>query len=242
MERLFEKVSTFLMCRQMERLFAGVGSNTLVIMASTRRNLDAVAAVAQMREIWVTAGPLTTTVLASRGVTDCLLSPAGISRRNRGCDQLDRPVVSFPDQVLGDGPSFCCIECGSEKILFSFLEALLVRRHRPTVVSMRHGNRFVCQPEFVDYSAALDGDNKQLLSVLLASVTAEISVPSHDWLAAPYLPFKRLGGLDFVLRESAKDITTLLRCAMTLPETDTVAIDRVLESLKTLRTGRRDHE
>jgi len=231
-------LAILLASRRLRRALDEAGPNTLLVLASTRRNLDVALTLARHRPIWVTEGPVTATAFSREGMKDRLLSPARIARLNREARQLARPVVSFPDQVVGDGPSFCTLDCAGEPLSFSLLEALLVRRHRPAVLTLAPIGGLSARPLPVVYDGALGDDDQALLDCLLAPVKATIAQPPADWLAASCLPMKRAGGLDFALREAAKDIVALLRCSLEFTDTDPGVVRQALNTLHPVCMGR----
>jgi hypothetical protein len=210
------------------------GSNTLLIMPSTRRAIALAARIARSTPCWITTGPVTQSEFSRRGLQDCLRTPAQIERLNRSAAGLQQLVISFPDQIVGSGPSFHPLPLGGAPLMFSLLEVLLVRRHRPTVYSFHRSRAGFHSLTRLVYADVIDDDDA-LFAELHRAVALEISAPARDWLASECVEMKRPGGVDFAVNEALKDIESLLRTSLEIEETNRAA---VIELLRALRLSR----
>lgn len=184
----------------------------LILLPATHRAARFAADLCRARPCWVTRGRIFEAVDASEPLNACLRSPLEIMRLCAAGSVLSRPVLTVPEQVVGNGPSFRQIEFLGRPRFFSTLECLLAARHRPPLLSARSvfGRRGYAL-RHVDYVGSLDGTLDDLLRHLLQPIEAETRLNAPDWVAAACLAAKTEQGFRSSLREECRDLEAVLR-------------------------------
>ena len=194
------------------------GVNRLLILPATVGALELARALCQRQACRVTAGPVTAEPRWQ--LAPCLRTPAEIVREFAGERRLNALVISFPDQIAGEGESFVTLRFLGMDRRFSLLEAVLALRHQPQVYQYRSRRplgayRLLEVPYAHAFSAA---DHRtapvHLLRTLLAGLEAELASPPRDWLAAPIFALKSPITFEFRVREELKEVEALLRLAV----------------------------
>jgi hypothetical protein len=189
--------------------------NTLVILPSTRAALQLARRLCDFRTGRVTAGPITCN--PAWRLSSHTQAPQDIALACADFAELQCPVVSFPDQLIGHGASFCPVPFLGSNHWFSAIEATLAMRHRPRVYAMRSrvgsGGFALTQIEYDDLldSKGRTRSLRELISRLLGPLEQELLRPPRDWLAARCLTQKSEAGVRSRLREDLKEIECLLR-------------------------------
>jgi hypothetical protein len=199
------------------RRVRNAGSNLLLILPSTIGALHLARALCA-RDAWrITTG--TVVGQARWGLTQHLRTPGQIVREFSGQQILSPRVISFPDQLAGEGDAFLPIPFLGEDRRFSLLEALLVLRHRPRVYGLRsclpRGCFRLVEVNYQDLAAPSQHSTPALLMQRLLSVLeSELAHPPRDWLAAGAFALKTPAGFENHLREEFREIESLLRLAL----------------------------
>jgi len=200
------------------RSIAANDSNSLLILPTTVGSLELAQALCARQPCRVTSGPVTAEPRWSLGPH--LRTPAEIVREFAGERKLAALVLSFPDQIAGEGESFVALRFLGLERRFSLLEAVLVLRHQPRVYQYRTRRPFgAYRLADVSYSEALSAADHRtapayLMRWLLAGLEAELAVPPPDWLAAASFALKSPATFEFRVREELKEVESLLRLAV----------------------------
>jgi hypothetical protein len=204
--------------------------NTLVILPSTRTALMLARRLCDFRICAVTAGPVT-----SQGVWRLgkhMRSPKDIALACADFADLQFVVISFPDQIAGNGMTLVRIPFLGSSHWFSTFEAALVMKHRPRVYALESSS--LVQVRYDDVLHSLP----DLMSRLLRPLELELMDPPSDWLAARCLTQKSESGVRSRMREDLKEIECLLRLHARSVGCDrlrtTTAIAAVVSRLKML--------
>jgi hypothetical protein len=194
------------------------GVNRLLILPTTVGALELARALCLRQACRITAGPITAEPRWQ--LAQSLRTPAEIVREFAGERRLNALVISFPDQIAGEGESFVTLRFLGMERRFSLLEAVLALRHQPQVHQYRSRRplgayRLLEVPYAHAFSAA---DHRtapvQLLRTLLAGLEAELASPPRDWLAASTFALKSPVTFEFRVREELKEVEALLRLAV----------------------------
>jgi hypothetical protein len=199
------------------RRVQSAGNNMLLILPSTVGAMHLARALCA-RDAW----RITTGVIAGQprwGLTRHLRTPGQIVREYAGQQILSPRVISFPDQLAGEGDSFVPIPFLGSDRRFSLLEALLVLRHRPRVFGLRScpptGSFRLIEVSYQDLSAASPHTTPSLLMQrLLSLLESELAHPPKDWLAASSFALKSPDAFERHVREEFREIESLLRLAL----------------------------
>lgn len=209
----------------------------LLILISTQSNFRIVRMLARITPLWISTGKLATENL--RYVrTDYLLTPPEIVRLAAAHEMLPRIVVSFPDQMQGEGPSFVEVEFAGALRRMSLLELLLVRRHHPTVHTVQHdADSNELRLRAIDIAAsqqsALDLGVKQLL----APIEPTLANPPDDWLAERVFASKSASASAARFRDDVRDVESLLRLLAEHSGTNYGTMTRILDRLDQVTRG-----
>lgn len=199
------------------RRVQSAGSNLLLILPSTVGALHLARALCA-RDAWrITTGAVVGQ--ARWGLTEHLRTPGQIVREFAGQQILSPRVISFPDQLAGEGDSFIPIPFLGTDRRFSLLEALLVLRHRPRVYGLRScappGGFRLIEVNYQDLATPSQHSTPTLLMQRLLSVLeTELAKPPQDWLAANSFALKTPAAFENHLREEFREIESLLRLAL----------------------------
>lgn len=184
----------------------------LIMLPATRRAARLAVDLCRARPCWVTRGRIFEGIDPSEPLHECLRSPLEIMRLCASGNVLPRPVITVPEQLVGNGPSFRQIEFLDRPRFFSTLECLLAARNRPPLLAaqsvMRQRGYRLHQ---VDYASALDGSLDDLLCYLLQPIESETRRNARDWIAAACLAAKTEQGFRSSLREDCRDVEAVLR-------------------------------
>jgi hypothetical protein len=198
--------------RKARRDVLSLGSPPLIMLPATHRAARLAADLCRARPCWVTRGRIFEAVDASEPLHECLRSPLEIMRLCAAGTALPRPVITVPEQIVGNGPSFRRVEFLGRPRYFSTLECLLAARNRPTLLTARSvlGQRGYALYS-VDYAPALDGALDEVLRHLLQPIEAETRLNAPDWVAGACLAAKTEEGFRSSLREDCRDLEAVLR-------------------------------
>jgi hypothetical protein len=233
------------LARSLRRALLTLGSNEsnrLLILPTTVGALELTRALCLRQPCRVTAGPISAE--PRWGLAPHLRTPAEIVREFAGERHLNALVISFPDQIAGEGESFVTLRFLGMDRRFSLLEAVLVLRHQPLVYQYRCRRPFGAYRLLeVPYAHALSAADHRtapayLLRTLLAGLEAELARPPRDWLAASSFALKSPVTFEVRVREELKEVEALLRLAV---DARTDAPDRfepALTSVTALVRGR----
>jgi hypothetical protein len=200
------------------RTIAADDSNGLLILPTTVGSLELAQALCARQPCRVTSGPVTSEPRWCLGPH--LRTPAEIVREFAGGRRLAALVLSFPDQIAGEGESFATLRFLGQERRFSLLEAVLVLRHQPRVYQYRSRRPFgAYRLAGVSYSDALSAADHRtapahLMRTLLAGLESELAEPPPDWLAAASFALKSPAAFEFRVREELKEVESLLRLAV----------------------------
>jgi len=179
------------------------------------------------------------------GLGPYLKTPAEIVREFAGERQLAAPVISFPDQLAGEGDSFVTLRFLGVERRFSLLEAVLVLRHQPRVHQFRSCAPFgAYRLEPVAYGDALSAADHRtapvrLMRTLLAGLEQELARPPADWLAATTFALKSPIVFEFRVREELREVESILRLAVGARRDRRAQLQPALASVTALVRGRR---
>jgi len=191
--------------------------NLIVIMPSTVGALELARALCARHPCRVTSGPVTSD--PRWGLGPCLRTPAEIVREFAGERRLNAPVISFPDQIAGEGDSFVTLRFLGIDRRFSLLETVLVLRHQPRVCQLRSGKLVsTFRLEDVAYAGALTAADHRtpparLMQTLLSGLESELADPPADWLGARAFALKSPVAFEHHVREELREVESLLRLA-----------------------------
>ena len=223
------------------RLLPAAERNQLLILPSTVGALEFAHALCVRQPCRVSAGPV---VADPRWrLTPHLRTPTEIVRESAGERRLAASVISFPDQLSGEGESFVTLRFLGIERRFSLLEAVLVLRHQPRVLqyrSVRPVGAF--RLTAVEYGHALSAANHRtapvrLMQTLLAGLEAELAEPPTDWLAATCFALKSPVAFEFRVREELREIESLLRLAVDAEVDQRAVLQPALASVSALIRG-----
>jgi hypothetical protein len=200
------------------KVLAGLSGNGVLIMPTTVGALGLAQKLCERRCCRVTSGPVTADPRWK--LLSHIRTPAEIVREFAGERRLGALVISFPDQIAGEGESFVTLRFLGLERRFSLLEAVLVLRHQPYVCqyrSCRPCGAYRLQP--IPYSDALSAADHRtaparLTRTLLAGLEEELRSPPADWLGAASFALKSEIAYEFRVREELKEVESLLRLAI----------------------------
>lgn len=224
--------------RRALKALEGQPDNGVLIMPTTIGALGLARMLCERRCCRVTSGPVTAE--PRWNLLPYIKSPAEIVREFAGERRLGALVISFPDQIAGEGESFVTLRFLGLERRFSLLEAVLALRHQPYVFQYRSClpcGAFRLKP--VSYSEALStADHRtapvRLTRTLLASLEEELESPPADWLGAASFALKTAVAYEFRVREEMKEVESLLRLAIAASIDRQADLGPVLASVTTL--------
>ncbi len=220
------------------KVLAGQSGNGVLIMPTTVGALGFAQTLCELRCCRVTAGPVTAE--PRWNLLPYLRTPAQIVREFAGERRLGALVISFPDQIAGEGESFVTLRFLGLERRFSLLEAVLALRHQPYVYQYRSClpcGAFRLKP--VPYSHVLSAADHRtaparLTRTLLAGLEEELKSPPADWLGAATFALKSAIAYEFRVREEMKEVESLLRLAIAASIERQADLGPVLASVTTL--------
>ncbi|MGH8314499.1 MAG: hypothetical protein ACRETU_05050 [Steroidobacterales bacterium] len=225
------------------RAVEGADNNALFILPTTVSALQFARHLCEARACRVTIGPV---ALEPRwGLGTYLKTPAEIVREFAGERQLATPVISFPDQLAGEGDSFVTLRFLGVERRFSLLEAVLVLRHQPRVHQFRSCAPFgAYRLEPVAYGDALSAADHRtaplrLMRTLLSGLEQELARPPADWLGATTFALKSPIAFEFRVREELREVESILRLAVSARRDRRAQLQPALASVTALVRGRR---
>ena len=125
---------------------------------------------------------------------------------------LPRTVLSLPEQLVGNGPSFELFEFAGNPTFFSMLESALMLRHAPpTLVARSIAGGRAYRLDTFDASSAADEEPRALQARLLDYIAIETSACWPDWRAGKCLAAKTPAGYEASKREHYRDPEAILR-------------------------------
>lgn len=198
---------------RLARRLARFGPNLLLMLPATDRSVALARALSQQQDCWIVKGQIFDALNASDPLLRYLRSPGDIVRLTAGRSELERPVISMPELIVGDGPSFVQTEFLGEMRYFSVVESLLFARHAPHVLSVHScfGNR-AYRLHHVSMDTCDDANpTLSTLRNLLRPIEAEAHLKPGDWRANHSLAAKTEAGFSASLREDCRDLEALLR-------------------------------
>ena len=208
MLNLFRK---FWIARALNRLAAAPG-HALVVLPATRRSLEFVRALCASRPCLVTRARLFENLPANDPILACLRTPADILRQSAQSASLSRTVVSIPEQIVGNGPSFELFDYAGTATYFSMIESALMLRHAPPTFvarSILRGGAY--RLECFDAQVAGTEAPHTLQARLLAHLESEHRARWSDWRAGKCLAAKTPAGYEASKREHYRDLEAILR-------------------------------
>ena len=201
----------FWIARALRRLCAE-RDHALVVLPATLRSLALARALCAARPCWVTRARLFEHLPANDPIHACLRSPAEIVRLSAQSASLPRTVLSVPEQIVGNGPSFELFEFDGKPTFFSMLETALMLRHSPpTLVARSIVRGRAYRLDSFDASSAGDEEPRALQARLLDRLAIETSARWPDWRAGKCLAAKTPAGYEASKREHYRDIEAILR-------------------------------
>lgn len=200
------------------RALAVADNNALLILPTTVSALQFARHLCETRPCRVTSGPVAQEPRWDLGPH--LRSPAEIVREFSGERKLGAHVLSFPDQLAGEGESFVTLRFLGVERRFSLLEAVLVLRHQPRVHQFRSATPFgAYRLEPVAYADAMSAADHRtaplrLMRTLLGGLERELARPPADWLGASTFALKSPVVFEFRVREELREVESILRLAV----------------------------
>lgn len=208
MSQLFRK---FWIAHALRRLGAE-RDNALVVLPATLRSLELVRALCASRPCWVTHARLFEHLPADDPIHGCLRTPAEIMRLSRQSASLSHTVISVPEQIVGNGPSFELFEFAGNATFFSMLESALMLRHAPpTLVARSIARGCAYRLEIFNPLSTGEETPHALQARLLRHIAIETSARWPDWRAGKCLAAKTPSGYNASKREHYRDIEAILR-------------------------------
>ena len=195
------------------RRLLSYGPNLLLVLPATDRAISLSIAFARLRECWILKTKAFDFLSANDAIRQYLHTPAEIVRLATGSPTLARPVISFPELIVGDGPSFVETRFLGKLRYFSTMEPLLVARHKPRIVSVKSflGARAYRLHEIGLHNSHQPSPLLSILETLLQPVETEAYLEPGDWRAMHSLAAKTETGFAMSLREDCRDLEALLR-------------------------------
>ena len=240
-DRLYGQVRAATRARSLRRALRSVAAddnNAILILPTTIGALELARALCMRQPCRVTTGPIIAQARWSLG--QHLRTPAEIVREFAGARRLAALVISFPDQLTGEGDSFITLRFLGLERRFSLLEAVLVLRHQPQVYKYSSRRPFgAYRLTDVPYSDALSAANHRiapsaLMRTLLSGLEAELAAPPPDWLGAKSFALKSPVTFEFRVREELKEVESLLRLAIQARGDQQSRLQPALTSVTTL--------
>ena len=189
------------------------GPNVLLVLPATDRSVQLARAVCQAGACWVTKGAIFDCLAPEDPLIGCLRTPAEIIRAASKSGPLEQPVISFPELIVGDGPSFVKVKFLEQARYFSLMEPLLALRHAPKLLSVSSclGAR-TYRLRAITLGPHQDSDVLlATLRDLLQPVEREAWLNPPDWRAGNSLAAKTEDGFHASLREDCRDLESILR-------------------------------
>src|SRR5882672_666024 len=219
-------------------VLAGEPGNGVLIMPTTVGALGLAQLLCARRSCRVTSGPVTTE--PRWNLLPHLRTPAEIVREFAGERRLGALVISFPDQIAGEGESFVTVRFLGLERRFSLLEAVLVLRHQPYAYQYRSGLPFgAFQLKPIHYSGAFSSADHRtapahLTRTLLSGLEEELRRPPPDWLGAASFALKSAAAYEYRVREDLNEIESLLCFALAAGGERQADLDPVLTRVTSL--------
>lgn len=230
-------------CKAALRALGGADNNALLILPTTVSALQFARHLCGTRPCRVTTGPVAQE--PRWDLSPYLRTPAEIVREFAGERKLDAQVISFPDQLAGEGESFVTLRFLGVERRFSLLEAVLVLRHQPRVHQFRSCVPFgAYRLEPVAYGDALSAADHRtaplhLMRTLLSGLERELARPPADWLGAQAFALKSPIVFEFRVREELREVESILRLAVGARGDRRAELQPALASVTALVRGRR---
>ncbi len=213
-----------------------IDSNSLIVLPATDRAIKLVHLLARSRDVWVLKCALFDHVDESSPLGRSLKTPAEIIRISSGRPELSRPVISFPEMIVGDGPSFTKVPFLDQERYFSTMEVLIIARHAPRVLGVlsywgHAGYRHIDMSiRTVPAERSVEG----ILVELLKPIEDEIVSGPRDWRGALSLASKTQSGFNACVREDCRDLEALLRTLLLLNGGRQARAERMLQSVRSV--------
>jgi hypothetical protein len=184
------------------------GAPALLIAPSTKRAFALVRTLTKHSHCLVVGGSLIARAL--NGTTAEVVTPAMLIQRCRSAGGMRSPVISFPDQLVGEGPSFAPIAFMGKTRWFSLVEAALALRYQPPIFALTSAGVARIRLSPIVYQHLLNEAPATLQRQLLQSLENELASGPGDWLAVSHLALHDIDAKEVQLRETLKDVYTLL--------------------------------
>lgn len=206
-------------------------THPLVALPATVRSLKLARAICASRPCWITRARLFEDLPPDDPLRGCLRTPAEIVRQASTATALERTVITIPEQIVGNGPSFDVFEFAGTPTFFSMLESVLILRHAPPVFIARsraQGHAY----ELTAFETSLDVREtaREIQGRLLGHLSSEAVMHWPDWRAEKCLSAKTPFGYQASKREHYRDLEAMLRLLVLYGERD-----RFAEPLSRLR-------
>ncbi|MBK8284055.1 MAG: hypothetical protein IPK97_03835 [Ahniella sp.] len=193
-------------------LLAAAPGHSLVVLPATRRSLELVRRLSASRPCLITRARLFENLPANDPILACLRTPAEIMRWSAQSASLPRTVVSIPEQIVGNGPSFELFDFAGTATFFSMLESALMLRHAPpTFVARSILRGLAYRLDRFDAQSAGSEAPHTLQARLLAHLDDEHQARWPDWRGGKCLAAKTPAGYEASKREHYRDLEAILR-------------------------------
>lgn len=194
------------------RTLASAPGHVLLVLPATQRSLHLVRALCARQPCLVTRARLFDNLPANDPIGSCLRTPSEIMRESAQSASLARTIVSIPEQLVGNGPSFALFEFAGATRYFSMLESALMLRHAPPTFVARStlAGRAYRMMAFDASTAGFDSPHA-LQARLLDQLACETRAGHPDWRAAKCLAAKTPAGYEASKREHYRDLEAILR-------------------------------
>ena len=195
------------------------GNNCLILSPSFKESFDLVKRVAKGKNVMVTSGPVVKRELASRNIGHLMKTPQNIAEAVKGSWPTEIVIFSFPDQIVGQGPSFEYADILGEKRLMSLFEVLLVAKHRPKIITLEKTN----DSGLLVSNVSIDELNLSTLSGAIGSLIGR-ALPNNiitdsQWLGKNAFEYKSQEAAVRRNINALKELEAIIRSAISLGST-----------------------
>ncbi|MGY0633570.1 hypothetical protein [Luteimonas sp. A478] len=221
------------------RQIRSYGPNLLLVLPATDRSVELARAVCQAGACWVTKGAIFDNLAPKDPLVGRLRTPAEIIQAASRSGPLEQPVISFPELIVGDGPSFVKVKFLGQARFFSVMEPLLALRHAPKLLSVSSwlgARTYQLRPITLGPHQESDILHSTLRD-LLRPIEREAWLNPRDWRAGNSLAAKTEDGFHASLREDCRDLESILRTMLLHKVGCERDIQRLIEALNEYGKG-----
>ena len=212
------------------------GNNCLILSPSFKESFDLVKKVAKIKTVLVTSGPIVKRELALRKISFLMKSPQIIAETVKSNWPNDIVIFSFPDQIIGQGPSFEYADILGTKRLMSLFEVLLVTKHRPKIVALENSDNSGMLVSNVNINDLNFSTVNSAISSLLGQALTNNILSNNQWLGKNAFEHKSQESAMHRNKNALKELEAIIRSAISLGSSLPKHVDMLTTVLADLKT------